>query len=190
MSFVRRNFAFCISLLLAAAATSAGTAVGQFNVKVTLNPSSSTSNGNICTSASGSGVSSSSVQVQCTTNVFVNIARVKATETGQFITSFRPARDSLFPDFCRNEQIAFAGQPEPIACRIDDLPGQIADADVEEGGGWSIEGRLYAVNANATSGQAQTLARLKLGNNQGTLTALRVDHADGRSGAVEMLVSF
>ncbi|OGA99984.1 MAG: hypothetical protein A3E79_10310, partial [Burkholderiales bacterium RIFCSPHIGHO2_12_FULL_61_11] len=138
---------------------------------------------NSCTSASASGAGSSSVQVQCTANVFVAIAPV-----GRFMPGFRPARDSLLPDYCRNELMGLAGQTARIACRLDDAQGPLAHADDEAEEGWNVESRLYAVANEATP--AQTPARLHLQNQQGTLTALRVAYAEGHFGPVEMLISF
>src|SRR5665647_988974 len=92
-----------VSLLLAAATSFAGGASGQFAVQITLNSNSNSNNS--CTSASASGAGSASVQVQCTANVFVDIA-----QDNRFMPSFRPARDSLLPDYCRNEQMGLAGQ--------------------------------------------------------------------------------
>ena len=178
---MRGKLVLGVSLLLAAATSFAGSASGQFEVKVTLN---SNSNGT-CTSASGSGAGSSSVQVQCTANVFVDIAQV-----GSFRPGFRPARDSLLPDYCRNEQMGLAGQIARIACRLDDTQGALAYAEPEADDGWKIESQLYAVDTSATATSAQTLALLHLQNKQGTLTALRVAHADGHFGPVEMLISF
>lgn len=170
-----------VSLLLAAATSFAGGASGQFSVQVTLN-------NNSCTSASGSAAGSSSVEVQCSTNVFVAIAPVTPPEVGRFMPSFLPARDSLLPDYCRNEQMGLAGQMARIACGLDDDQGPLAHAETEADEGWKIESQLYAVDTHGT--QAQTLARLRLEDKRGTLTALRVAHADGRFGPVEMLISF
>lgn len=171
-----------VSLLLAAAASFAGGASGQFAVRITLNSNST----NSCTSASASGAGSASVQVQCTANVFVAIAPV-----GRFMPGFRPARDSLLPDYCRSEQMGLAGQVARIACRLDDAQGPLASAGDEADDGWKVEGQLYAVNDGAAP--TQTLARLHLPdqqNQQDTLTALRVAYTDGRFGPVEMLISF
>ena len=167
---------FGASLLLAAAAGFAGTSTGQFAIQITLN--------NSCTSATDSGAGGASVQVSCTANVFVNIAQ------GRFMPGFRPGRDSLLPDYCRNEQMGLASQAARITCRLDDAQRPLAYGDDETDEGWKVESRLYAVDGDATATQAQTQARLRLQGNRGTLTALRVAHADGRLGPVEMLVSF
>lgn len=168
-----------VSLLLAAATSFAGGANGQFAVRITLNSHST----NSCTSASASGAGSASVQVQCTANVFVDIA-----QDNRFMPGFRPARDTLLPDYCRNEQMGLAGQMARNACRLDDAQGALASADDEADDGWKIESRLYAVDTEAT--QVQTLARRHLQDQQGTLTALRVAYAEGHFGPVEMLISF
>lgn len=168
-----------VSLLLAAATSFAGSASGQFAVQITLNSNRNTS----CTSASASGAGSTSVQVQCTANVFVDIA-----PDNRFMPRFRPARDSLLPDYCRNEQMGLGDQMARIACRLDDAQGALAYADDEADEGWTVESQLYAVDTQAR--QAQTLARLHLENQQGTLTALRVAYAEGHFGPVEMLISF
>ncbi|WP_293603519.1 hypothetical protein [Polaromonas sp. UBA4122] len=174
-----------VSLLLAAAASFAGGASGQFAVQITLNNNSNSNS--ICTSASGSAAGSSSVQVQCTSNVFVEIAPVTPQAAGRFMPGFLPARDSLLPDYCRNEQMGLAGQMARIACGLDDDQGPLAYADDEADEGWKVESQLYAVDTHAT--QAQT-ALLRLEDKRGTLLALRVAHADGHFGPVEMLISF
>lgn len=172
-----------VSLVLAAATSFAGGASGQFAVQITLN-------NNSCTSASGSAAGSSSVQVQCSTNVFVAIAPVTPPEVGRFMPSFRPARDTLLPDYCRNEQMGLADQMARTACRLDDAQGPLAYADDEADEGWKIERQLYAVDTHGTASEAQTLAHLRLEDERGTLTALRVAYADGHFGPVEMLISF
>ncbi|MGH6641016.1 MAG: hypothetical protein ACREBY_20720 [Polaromonas sp.] len=175
---MRAKLVLGVSLLLAAVTSFAGSAGGQFNVQITLNDNSN----NICTSATGSSAGGASVQVSCTANVFVNIAQ------GRFMPGFRPSRDSLMPDYCRNEQMGLASQAARITCRLDDAQRPLAYGDDETDEGWKVESRLYAGDTTAT--QAQTQARLRLQGNRGTLTALRVAHADGRLGPVEMLVSF
>lgn len=173
-----------VSLLLAAATSFAGSAGGQFSVQITLN--------NSCTSATGSGAGSASVQVRCSSNVFVDIAQV-----GRFMPGFRPAQDTLLPDYCRNEQTGLAGQMARIACRLGDAQGPLAyagngagdGAGDEADEGWKIESRLYAVDTHGTANEAQTLAR-RLEDKRGTLTALRVAYAEGRFGPVEILISF
>ncbi len=177
---MRAKLVLGVSLLLAAATSFAGSAGGQFDVQITLNDNSKS----ICTSATGSGAGGASVQVSCTANVFVNIAQ------GRFMPGFRPGRDSLLPDYCRNEQMGLASQAARITCRLDDTQRPLAYGDDETDEGWKVESRLYAVDGDATATQAQTQARLRLQDNRGTLTALRVAHADGRLGPVEMLVSF
>ena len=186
---MRGKLVLGVSLLLAAATSFAGSAGGQLGVQITLNNNGS----NSCTSATGSGAGSSSVQVQCTTNVFVNIAQVSVQDVGRFMPGLRPARDSLLPDYCRNEQMGIAGQMARITCRLDDARDQLADAGGETDDGWKVAGQLYAVNTNATdatAAHAQNLVRRHLEDDRGTLTALRVAHADGHLGPVEMLISF
>jgi hypothetical protein len=170
-----------VSLLLAAAASFAGSAGGQFAVLITLNKDS---NGT-CTSASGSGAGSALVQVQCTANVFVNIAQVNVPQNGRFMPGFSPTRDSLLPDYCRSE-ISRGDQAARVICRLDDQSPPIASSDGEEG--WKIESRLYAVNTDDDA--ALTQARSRLQEDRGILTAIRVASADGRAGPVEILVSF
>ena len=81
---MRSKLVLGASLLLAVASCLAGSADGQFEVKVTLN-----SNGS-CTSITGSAIGSSLVQVRCTANVFVNIAQI-----GSFMPAgFSPAQDT------------------------------------------------------------------------------------------------
>lgn len=180
---MRGKLALGVSLLLVAVASFADTAAGQFAVQITLNnPQNITGNNNICTSATGSGTNSSSVQVRCTTNVYVNLA------TAKFLPGYRPARDSLLPDFCRNELLGVSSQAARMTCRLDDARRQLADAGDEADDGWKIESRLYAVDTDAAA--TQTQARLRLQDERGTLTSLRVAHAGGHSGAIEMLVSF
>jgi hypothetical protein len=192
---MRPPFALGILFAFAAGPALAGTATGQFGVQITLNGANSgavatNASGSSCTSSSGSGSSSASVKVQCTPNVFAIITRVNPAKTPQFITSFRPARDSALPDYCRNEQPGLAGQMARIACPIDELPNQVSDSDLEDGGGWNVEGRLYALEGNSPAAHAQTLAQLQLKNAQGTLTALYVDRTKNQFETVEMLVSF
>lgn len=102
--------------------------------------------------------------------------------------SFRPARDTLLPDYCRSEQMGLADQMARTACRLDDDQGPLAYADDEADEGWKVESRLYAVDTEAMP--AQALARLRLEDERGTLTALRVAYAEGHFGPVEMLISF
>ena len=84
---MRSKLVLGASLLLAVASCLAGSADGQFEVKVTLN-----SNGS-CTSITGSAIGSSLVQVRCTANVFVNIAQI-----GSFMPAgFSPAQDTRLP---------------------------------------------------------------------------------------------
>lgn len=189
---MRGKLALGVSLLLAALSSFAGSAAGQFVVQITLsNPHLTAGRSNSCTSATGSGAGSSSVQVTCTTNVFVDIAQVNTLGAAKFMPGFRPARDTLLPDYCRNE-LSRANLAAGITCRLDaeveDAQRQFAHGGDEAGDGWKIESRLYAADTNATA--AQTQARLRLQDERGTLTALRVAHAGGPSGSVEMLVSF
>jgi len=177
-----------LSLILAAASSLAGGASGQFGVQITLN----NAGGNSCTSASDSGAVSSSVQVRCTTNVFVEIAArtttspSTTTSTSRFMPGYRPARDSLLPDYCRSE-LSRADRVSGLTCRLDDQR-QFAAAGDEGDEGWAFESRLYAVNTGDTA--LQTQARSRVEDDHGTLTSIRLASADGRSGPVEMLVSF
>ncbi|WP_041388288.1 hypothetical protein [Polaromonas sp. JS666] len=180
-----------VSLMLAAASSLAGGASGQFSVQITLNSAGS----NSCTSASDSGTASSSVQVRCTTNVFVEIAArtttststsTTSTSTSRFMPGYRPARDSLLPDYCRSE-LSRADRVAGLTCRLDDRR-QFAAAGDEGDEGWAFESRLYAVNTEDTPLQMQ--ARSRVEDDHGTLTSIRLASADGRSGPVEMLVSF
>ena len=177
-----------LSLVLAAASSLAGGASGQFGVQITLN----SAGGNSCTSASDSGAASSLVQVRCTTNVFVEIAPRTTTSpsttpsTGRFMPGYRPARDSLLPDYCRSE-LSRAARVAGPTCRLDDQR-QFAAAGDEGDEGWALESQLYAVNSDETP--LQTQARSRVEDDHGTLTSIRLASADGRSGPVEMLVSF
>ena len=173
-----------LSLMLAAASSLAGGASGQFGVQITLN----NAGGNSCTSASDSGAASSSVQVRCTTNVFVEIAprQVISPSASRFMPGYRPSRDSLLPDYCRSE-LSRADRAAGLACRLDDQR-QVAAAGDEADEGWAFESRLYAVNTEGTA--LQTQARSRVEDDHGTLTSIRLASADGRSGPVEMLVSF
>lgn len=176
-----------VSLMLAAASGFAGGASGQFGVQITLN----NAGGNSCTSASDSGTTSSSVQVRCTTNVFVEIAARTTTSTtppstSRFMPGYRPARDSLLPDYCRSE-LSRADRVAGLTCRLDDQR-QFAATDDEGDEGWAFESRLYAVNTEGTA--LPTQARSRVEDDHGTLTSIRLASADGRSGPVEMLVSF
>lgn len=174
------------SLMLAATSSFAGGASGQFGVQITLN----SAGGNSCTSASDSGAASSSVQVRCTTNVFVDISQrttsSTSTTTSRFMPGYRPARDSLLPDYCRSE-LSRADRVAGLTCRLDDQR-QFAAAGDEGDEGWAFESRLYAVNTGDTA--LQTQARSRVEDAHGTLTSIRLASADGRSGPVEMLVSF
>ncbi|MFC5520712.1 hypothetical protein [Polaromonas jejuensis] len=181
---MRRNLVLGVSLLLVAAASFAGSANGQFSVQITLN-SAGTSNNDSCVSATSSATGSSSVQVRCSANVFVNIAPVDTLGSVRFLSGFRPARDSLLPDYCRSE-ISRDDRAASMACRLDDQ--QALSASNEAGDGWKVESRLYAVNTDGEA--AQTQARLRQQDDRGLLTALRIARVDGRSGPVEMLVSF
>lgn len=172
------------SLMLAAASSLAGGASGQFGVQITLN----STGGNSCTSASDSEAASSSVQVRCTTNVFVEITPRQATSpsAGRFMPGYRPARDSLLPDYCRSE-LSRADRAAGLVCRLDDRR-QLAAAGNEADEGWALESQLYAVNSDEAP--LQTQARTRVEDDHGTLTSIRLASADGRSGPVEMLVSF
>lgn len=172
------KIALGLALLSLAANSLAGDVSGQFSVQITLNGASTR-----CTSSTASG---SSVQVTCPATVFVNIAQVSAVSSMRFLPGFQPARDSLLPDYCRSE-MARGDQVSRLACRLDDQRARTAAAETDNDG-WTIERRLYAVN---TDGEVQeTLARLRLQDDRGTLTGIRLASANGRSGPVEMLVSF
>jgi hypothetical protein len=177
------------SLLLVAAASLAGTAGGQFSVQITLtDPSNTTGNGNACISASGAGAGGSSVQVRCNTNVFVSIAPVgnaNALGNARFQPGFRPTRDSLLPDYCRNE-ISRGDQAARTACRLDDQ--RVATVGDEVDDGWEFESRRYAMGAEAA--EIETQARLRFQDVRGTLTAVRLAHAGNQAKSIEMLVSF
>ncbi len=183
-----RKLAFGVFLLLAAATSHAGTAAAQFSVQITLTAArNTTGNGNACTSATGSGAGSASVQVRCTTDVFVNIAASASTTplgNARFLPGYSPARDSLLPDYCRNE-ISRGDDAARMACRLDNQR-QLATADDEADEGWRIESRRYATGTPA----AETQSRLRLQGDTGTVTALRLAHAGNHSGSIEMLVSF
>lgn len=182
-----RKAAFGALLMLAAAACFAGAAAGQFSVQITLNvPGNTTGNGNACTSATGSGGSGASVQVTCNSNVFVNISQVRSLGDARFMPGYRPTRDSLLPDYCRNE----LSRNDPGArytCRLQDQR-QVATADEESDDGWEIESRRYALDPEAAEIEKQ--ARIRLRDDRGTVTALRLAYAGKHAGSVEMLVSF
>src|SRR5437870_2099587 len=118
-----RKVTFGVFLLLAAATSFAGTAAGQFSVQITLSAAGNTTgNGNACTSATDSGAGSASVQVHCTTNVFVNIEQATSTTplgNARFLPGYSPARDSLLPDYCRNE-VSRGDDAARVTCRLDD----------------------------------------------------------------------
>ena len=167
---MRAQLLFGVSLLMAATTVFAGGATGQFNVQVTLN----SINSNSCTSTSGSSVGNSSVQVTCTSNVYVNIVKLTASKdstsavTGWFVTGFGLART--------------------IAALSESSKGLFDDAVALEDQGWSFEGQIYS--SNSTSELARQLARQRLRNSEGTLTALNVVGDNSQAGMVEMLVSF
>lgn len=200
---MRFNLAFGTFLALAAATCLAGTTGGQIGVQITLNgggtgnaASGANSSSGFCTSSSGATAGSTSVQVECSANVYVNIVPVKVTAAvklpaiGEFITTYRLTRDSALSDDCRRELTGISGQAIRRMCGLDTSRGQSDDSVAEADEGWNLEGRLYATDMHTGSAQAQTLARLKLKNSQGTLTALRVDRTNNRFETVEMLVSF
>lgn len=184
-----RNATLGVLLLLAAAASFAGAASGLVSIQITLtDPRNTTGNSNGCTSASGAGTGSTSVQVRCNTDVFVNIAPVSkpsALGNARFLPGYRPARDSLLPDYCRNEasRIDHAAR---LNCRLDDR--RLATAGDEEDDGWEFESRRYAMGPEAAA--IETQARLRLQDAVGTLTAVRLAHAGNQPKSVEMLVSF
>lgn len=196
---MRGRLALGASLLLMAAASLAGTAAGQFSVQITLtDPRNTTGNDNICTSASGAGTGSTSVQVRCNTDVFVNIAPISIAPVtnaqvsnpnvlgnARFLPGYRPARDSLLPDYCRHEA-SRADHAARLTCRLGDRG--LATAGDEGDDGWEIESRRYAMGPEAAA--TETHARLRLQDAFGTLTAVRLAHAGNQSKSVEMLVSF
>jgi hypothetical protein len=183
------KFALGVSSLLMAAASFAGTAAGQFSVQNTLtDPRNTTGNDNACTSASGAGAGSASVQVRCNTDIFVNIAPVSkpnALGNARFLPGYRPARDSLLPDYCRNET-SHVDHAARLTCRLGDRG--LATAGDEGDDGWEIENRRYAMGPEAAA--IETQARLRLQDAWGTLTAMRLAHAGNQQKSVEMLVSF
>ncbi len=196
---MRGKLALGASLLLAAAASFAGTAAGQFTVQITLtDPRNTTGNNNVCTSASGAGAGSSSVQVRCNTDVFVNIAPVSiapvsiaqvsnpnALGNARFLPGYRPARDSLLPDYCRNEASP-VDHAARLTCRLGDRG--LATAGDEDDDGWEVENRRYAMGPEAAA--IETQARLRLQDAWGTLTAVRLAHAGNQPRTAEILVSF
>jgi hypothetical protein len=188
---MRAHFLLATGLLAGIASCQAGTATGQFNVQVNLNGASS----NICTSTSGAAIGGTAVEVQCNSNVYVAIAQVKAVSTtpasqkGRFATSFRPIRDTPLPDNCRTEATGATGLAARASCGLNSYRAQADDSVAETDQGWTVEGRVYAVESNDTP-LGQTLARLRLRNSEGTLTALRLAPGNSRLETVEMLVSF
>ena len=171
-----------LSLWMAMGSVSAGTASSVFAVQVTLSSASS------CTSASSTGAASSSVQVQCNSNIFVRIDPLNGFGDGRFVTGFSPVRDTLLPDNCRNERGGLAGQPAGQACGTGSDDASAVQGDLDDNGGWGMEGRLYSINADAASRPVR--ARLRLRNSEGTVTALRVDRTASQHDTVELLVSF
>lgn len=189
-----RNTAFGALLLLAASASFAGAASGLVSVQITLtDPRNTTGNSNGCTSASGAGTGGTSVQVRCNTDVFVNIAPVTVAQianpsalgNARFLQGYRPARDSLLPDYCRNEA-SRADHVARLTCRLGDRG--FATAGDEGDDGWEVENRRYAMGPEAAA--IETQARLRLQDALGTVTAVRLAHAGNQPKSVEMLVSF
>lgn len=169
-----------VSLFLTGVCSYSGTAGGQFGVQIHLNGGA-----NACTSASAGA----SVQVSCNSNVFVNIVQVRsgnALGNARFMPGYRPTRDSLLPDYCRNE-LSRTDPRARFTCRLDDQR-QVATAGEESDDGWEIESRRYALDTEAAEIEKQ--ARLRLQDDRGTVTALHLAHAGNHSGSVEMLVSF
>lgn len=168
-----------VFLFLTGVCSFSGTAGGQFGVQIHLNGGA-----NACTSAT----TGASVQVSCNSNVFVNIAQVRSNALGnaRFMPGYRPTRDSLLPDYCRNE-LSRTDPGARFTCRLDDQR-QVATAGEESDDGWEIESRRYALDTEAAAIEKQ--ARLRLQDDHGTVTALHLAHADNHSGSVEMLVSF
>lgn len=166
-----------VSLLLLAASSFAGSASGQFSVQITLNNPRDTTGSNVCVSATGTGANNGSVQVRCSNDVFVDIAQVR------YMPTFRPNRDTLLPDFCRNEQTGMSQRlTTRTVCRLDD--DQRFSGSGEDGEGWQLGDSLFAMDSEAEAKQQQA----RLHDDRGTLTSLRI--ASGSAGLVEMLVSF
>jgi hypothetical protein len=193
------RLALGVSLFLTGVSSFSGTAVGQFGVRINVNGGD-----NVCTSSSAGSVSGgASVQVSCNTDVFVNIAPVSVAPIGiapvsnaqvsnpntlgnaRFLPGYRPARDSLLPDYCRHEA-SRADHAARLTCRLGDRG--LATAGDEGDDGWEIESRRYAMGPEAAA--TETHARLRLQDAFGTLTAVRLAQAGNQSKSVEMLVSF
>jgi len=130
------------------------------------------------------------VQVRCTTDVFVNIEQATSAtplRNARFLPGYSPSRDSLLPDYCRNE-VSRGDEAARLACHLDDQR-QLATAGGDETDeGWRIESWRYAMGTAA--GATETQARLRLRDDRGTVTALRLARAGNHSGSIEMLVSF
>jgi hypothetical protein len=173
-----------VSLFLAGASSFSGTAGGQFGVRINLSGVN-----NACTSSTNSGSGGASVQVSCNSDVFVNIGLVRGGSdlgNSRFMPGYRPTRDSLLPDYCRNE-LSRNDPGARMTCRLDDQR-QASAGDDEEDDGWQFESRRYAMGPEAAA--IETQARLRLQDARGTLTAVRLAHAGNQPRSIEMLVSF
>ncbi|AEG94599.1 hypothetical protein [Ramlibacter tataouinensis] len=172
-----------IILGLAASAAAAGSAGAQFGVMITLSRPGAGSN--VCVSGTAASGGGTSVQVRCDGNVFVDISPVQPARTPEFMPAFRPARDTLLPDYCRTEQAGVSRQLAPsINCRLDDQAFSVGEAEQD---GWRFGDQLFATN---DEGVDQHLARMRRRDDRGTLTALRIIGAEQGRRAVELLVSF
>lgn len=184
------KLALGVSLFVTGASSFSGTATGQFGVRINLNGGDSD---NACTSSStGSGSGGASVQVSCNSNVFVNIVPVRSVKpqanalgNSRFMPGYRPTRDSLLPDYCRNE-LSRNDPGTRMTCRLDDQRQATAGDEADDG--WEFENRRYAMGPEAAA--IETQARLRLQDALGTLTAVRLTHAGNQPRSVEMLVSF
>lgn len=178
------------SLFLTGVCSFSGTAGGQFGVRINLNGGD---NDNVCTSSSvGSGSAGASVQVSCNSDVFVNIVPVRSVKAqgnalgnSRFMPGYRPTRDSLLPDYCRNE-LSRNDPGARMTCRLDDQRQATAGDEADDG--WELENRRYAMGPEAAA--IETQARLRFQDALGTLTAVRLTHAGNHPKSVEMLVSF
>lgn len=171
------------ALLLGTGSSLADSARGSFLVKVSLNRAAAAGGG--CTSTTASAVGGSTLQVSCAPGIAVNVTQAALPAIGRFMPGFRPSRDSLLPDYCRSE-ISRGDQAARVTCRLDDQRPLSASADTDDG--WAVESRLFAVTPDGDA--QQTLARLRLKDDEGVLTGIRMASADGHAGPVEMLVSF
>jgi hypothetical protein len=169
-----KQLALGVALLTAAIAGFAGSASEQFAVQITLNGAGS--NNGSCTGRT----SSVSLQVSCTTNVISGVV------PGSFMPGFRPARDALLPEYCRNE-LARDNQMARVTCRLSES-GLLANGTDPDGEGWQIEDRLYTTNEADTPAEQQACLRDFVPRD--ALTALNLSRAKERPQWPEMLVSF